>query len=85
MHDEKNCNSYLTVGGGRVDEPRPRRECHVVRSQEGMIFRAGFEVPRQRVAVTEAGERRSGNSAQDPRRRAENLLEVGAETRIIKY
>ena len=70
---------------GRVNEPRPRRERHVAGGQDGIFRRARFrrvEVPRQRVAVTESGEGRPGDSAQDPGRRAENLLEVGTETKL---
>ena len=70
---------------GGVNEPRPRRECHVVCGQDGTFRRASLwrvEVPRQRVAVTESGEGRPGDSAQDPGRRAENLLEVGTETKL---
>ena len=68
---------------GGMNESRPRRERHVVSGQERIFGRAGLrrvEVPRQRVAVTEPGECRPGDSAQDPGRRAEYLLEVGTET-----
>ena len=47
---------------------------HVVCSQQG-IFMPTF----RRFEVTESGEGRTGNSAEDPRWRAEYRLEVGTE------
>ena len=51
------CNMYyLTMRGGSVDEPRPRRQSHVVGSQNWTIGPAIlFEVSRKRVAVTQSG------------------------------
>ena len=69
---------------GRVDEPRPRREGHVICRKEG-VFLHGLrpvEVPRQRVAVTEPAEVRPGNPAKDPGRRAEYRPEIGAEMKL---
>ena len=66
--------------GGSVDEPRPRRQSHVVGSQNWTIGPAIlFKVWRKRVAVTQSGEGRPRDAAQDARRRAENRLEIGAE------